>query len=82
MSKFQRRHYIAVANTFVSTYNYLTIRPSRYWRLEKRIVDEHLNSMIQTFRCDNYGFSEYRFRKHIVDRTLHPEKESLLRGTW
>jgi len=82
MSNFQRRHFITIANSFVATYNLLALRPSRYWRIEKRAVDESLNQMIQSFKRDNYGFSEYRFRKHIVDRTFHPDKESLLRGGW
>jgi hypothetical protein len=77
MSNFQRRHFIAIAGAFVSTYNYLAIRPSRYWKIEKRAVDEHLSSVIQTFKRDNYGFSEHRFRKHIADRTIHPEKDSI-----
>ena len=77
MSNFQRRHFIAIANSFVATYNLLALRPSRYWRIEKRAVDESLSDIIQTFKRDNCGFSEFRFRKHIADRTIHPEKDSI-----
>jgi len=73
-SKFQRRHYIAIANTFVAMYNLLAMRPSRYWKVELRAIDDMLNFTCRTFAYDNYGFDESRFRQHIAKGTHHPER--------
>jgi|8_EtaG_2_1085327.scaffolds.fasta_scaffold08519_7 hypothetical protein len=68
-SNFQKRHYIAIADCFVHTYNVLAVRPSRYWKIERQAVDDALNRIIQTFKRDNWHFDEYRFRRHIIDGT-------------
>ena len=71
-SDFQRRHYIHIANNFVAMYNLLALRPSRYYMVELRAIDDMLNYTCRTFSYDNSAFDEIRFRSHIAKGTHHP----------
>lgn len=65
MSKFQRRHYQAIADSLNADLFMILIRPERYYKIQRGVFVDVVKSMIVLFGTDNHNFSAHRFKKQV-----------------